>query len=376
MNTVAKVERERCGHGCRFLLVLDNVPLQQAAWRDLSAARKRLEKATRDLHRHEQVDQPGFRAWIGATFPELVSSVRELAMQVVAKERMVGAVMSESMFTGRTPRTIWREWQKREANPAENGSCQDGDRRGDPGQTHAAAGEGGPFGNGSGDGFGEDELDALFEEFCARLGLDPNDPAVQSMRSGADCAGNWDTPWGSETRASDDAREIYRRLVQVLHPDRGGEWTPQRARIWHQVQEAWMARDVDMLARLEAEWEIAADRLSAASPLGRLRAALEELHAARRDTERKIRLYRKGPEWRFSISPPSARLCNELREALEHDQALFRRQLAELEATISLWGKSPKKRSRSGSASAPKPKSGGKDKFMPQEERWFAVGGA
>src|SRR5690606_9211961 len=93
---------------------------------------------------------------------------------------------------------------------------------------------------------------------------------------------------------------IYRRLVQRLHPDHGGEWTPARQQLWHQVQAAWDAGDVDCLARLEVEWEAAHDVLGPHSALSRLRAAVEELHAAERDLEHKFEAYHRSPAWHFA----------------------------------------------------------------------------
>ena len=61
------------------------------------------------------------------------------------------------------------------------------------------------------------------------------------------------------------------RVVHHLHPDRGGEWTPARERLWHEVQAAWAARDADWLARLETDWESAHATLQPDSPLSHLR---------------------------------------------------------------------------------------------------------
>jgi len=37
----------------------------------------------RDLHRHEETDEPAFRAWLANTFPTLISAVRTLAQQTL-----------------------------------------------------------------------------------------------------------------------------------------------------------------------------------------------------------------------------------------------------------------------------------------------------
>jgi len=135
-----------------------------------------------------------------------------------------------------------------------------------------------------------------------------------------------------------EARDLYRRLVQHLHPDRGGEWTPARERLWHEVQQAWAARDADWLARLEIDWETANDTLSPDSSLSRLRRAIAELHAARRDTEHKLRAYRQSPAWRFTLSEKKRpKLHRRLETELHEDLTALQRQLAYLQSTIAIW---------------------------------------
>jgi hypothetical protein len=307
---------------CRALLVIDNRPLQAAAWAELQRARKRLEKATRDVHRHEETDEPAFRAWLAAAFPTLVSAVREMAEQVEAKSRMVEGVEREAFFTGRPASRIWREWQQAGSRPPEPPSDgNEGGSRASPDEADADP---------------DTVLDEEMRRLFAEEGIDDDDPFAGAFR---DVARDFFGFGGAraERGGTDEARAIYRRLVQHLHPDRGGVWTPARARVWDQVQAAWLARDADWLARLEAEWEASADLLGPASALGRLRAALAEIDAARRDVERRVRGYRKQPAWRFSLRPPSEALRGRLEHALRHDEATLRRQLDRIEEAIARW---------------------------------------
>jgi hypothetical protein len=133
-------------------------------------------------------------------------------------------------------------------------------------------------------------------------------------------------------------RDIYRRLVQRLHPDRGGSWTPGRQRLWHEVQQAWAAGDGDWLARLEVEWESAHEAVGPTSPLSRLRAAIEEVHAARRDTQAKLSEYRSSPQWRFTLATSiRAALERRVEDDFTRDTKFLQRQLRFLDQTIGAW---------------------------------------
>lgn len=304
---------------CVALLVVDNAPLQREAWDDLRRARQRLEKASQEIKRHEDADEPAFRSWLARMFPRLLSSVRELAQQVEAKGRIVQLVQSEAFFTGRSPAAVWRAMQNPTAatpRPERASRAQDGD----------------------------DDRSEEARRFFERTGIDPDDSfddfARRRQRDAEDEAARESNPRDREARA------IYRRLVQHLHPDRGGEWTEARARLWEQVQEAWQTADADWLARLEAEWEASADLLGPASPLGRLRAALREIYAACRDAERRVRTYRRQPAWRFSLAKPTAAARQKLEEQLRDQEETLRYELQALEEAIASWEQPRKTKTR------------------------------
>jgi hypothetical protein len=303
------------------------VPLKRAAWAELHGARKRQEKAARDLHRHEQIDAPGYDTWLHQTFPTLITLLRELHQEVFAKGQRVETVQAIAAMTGRSPRKIWREQKERERNPEKYESETEGGA-----QSRRRFGRDNPFGEP--EDFFRDEDDFFEDE-------------PRSARRSRGRENRFDADWSkpASPRPTAEARDVYRRLVQRLHPDRGGEWTAARQRLWHEVQQAWAAGDADWLMRLEVEWEAAHDVLSSMSPLSRLRCAIEEIHAARRDTERKLRQYRGTPAWRFTLAKNKRPQLHQRTEMnFHHDIAFLKRQLDHLNATIASWEELPRSR--------------------------------
>jgi hypothetical protein len=276
------------------LVVIDQRPLQRAAWSEFHAARKLHEKTARDLHRHEETDTPAFERWLHTAFPVQISSLRELHQQVEHLSREVEIAQYLAAVSGRSVKKIWREHKEHQAAPEDHPP------------------EPAPPENEINDHDFESAHEPDFE-----FAPEPRDPS---------------------TPPADETRDLYRRLVQRLHPDRGGEWTPARERLWHEVQQAWEARDADWLARLEIEWETAHDVINENSSISRLRQAIKELQAARRDTERKLRHYRKTSAWRFTLSEKKRpQLQRRTKSELLHDIDVLQRQLAYLRATISAW---------------------------------------
>lgn len=338
------------------LVVVDNRPLRHTAWAEYHRARKRSEKANADLRRHEDVDVPAFREWFHRTFPVEISTLRQIHEELVLKGEQVRRVDWMSDVTGRSPQSVWREYKKAEQRHA--------DRREEELRTGQSQPRIKP------DPYNQDLsklLDAFFDaESSDDSSFDPagGDPA------GPESSDPWDNdtePDSTEDRSTDPdptrpasphaetellpAREIYRRLVQHLHPDRGGEWTPARERLWHEVQAAWAARDADWLARLETDWESAHATLQPDSPLSHLRRAIRELEAARRDVERKLRVYRKSQEWRFTTSlPQRAKLHRHLKAGLEHELQSISAYLRHLDERLASWDsrRTPHRRAKKG----------------------------
>ena len=275
-------------------MVIDHERLQGAAWAEFHASRKRLDRVARELHRHEERDVPAFNAWLHRQYPIEATTLRELHDQITTKTRLIRAAQATAARTGASLKRVWREqkdWaerakafrQKAEEKP-----------EGDPADADDAA----------------RRTDARREDFST----------------------------GPTPTRSAAARDIYRRLVRRLHPDRGGAWNAARQHLWHEIQQAWGAGDGDWLSRLEVEWETAHDVVTPQSPLSRLRAATEELQAAWRDTNAKLAEYRRSPQWRFTLNAERREsLVRRVEADFVRDFRLLRRQLHHLDSTMAAW---------------------------------------
>jgi len=309
------------------LILIDQEPLRLRAWAEFHQASKLQDKAARDLHRHERTDAPAYERWLHGAFPILVTTLRELHAQVDALSEEVEATEYMSVVTGRSLKKLWREHKEYIADP------EAFERKAAAAEAKAARRQR----DLDDDEEPEDEsaFRAAYRENLkntSRIGpektpADVEDPYVLRL---------FDTP--KPKAAADLARDLYRRLVQHLHPDRGGEWTPAREQLWHEVQHAWEARDADWLARLEIEWESAHELINKSSSIGRLRRAILELQAARRDTESKLRIYRTTSAWRFTLSEKKRPQLHRYTETEMHEEIdTVRRQIAYLQSTIAAW---------------------------------------
>ncbi len=346
------------------LVIVDQRPIQRRIWSEFHQARKLQEKAARDLHRHEKTDTPAFERWLHSSFPTEITRLREMHSRIDDLSRQIDSVQYMASLTGRAVKKIWREHQQTKDDPeifARKLAAAESEARARiDARRKAYAAESSFF-----DDDDEDDIDDFFESL---FGEDDEDdfhgenaranPHANDRDTDDPDRPLFDDPSRRSFAADDAARDLYRRLVQRLHPDRGGDWTPARERLWHEVQQAWDARDSDWLARLEIEWETAHDLINESSSISRLRQAIEELHAARRDTERKLRHHRKTPAWRFTLAEKKRPQLHRRTEVeLNHDFDVLRRQLDYLQRTIAAWEEpAPSRKSRQTSRGARSPR--------------------
>lgn len=99
----------------------------------------------------------------------------------------------------------------------------------------------------------------------------------------------------------EDARikALKRELAFALHPDQEGKGDPQKLELWHQVQDAVAARDVDRLEVIQAHLHMLTGEVSGKTPVSRLHALTAMYRESRNALRRRIRKLRQAPEWGF-----------------------------------------------------------------------------
>lgn len=303
----------------RRLLVIDNDQLRATALSELKQVRHQLAELGAEVTRHEQVDIPSYHEWVHRTFPQLLTELRTLSEEVMAKERDVREVEFLSLVTGKSAHKLWKDRHGIRAR-----GSQSADEPWDENDVRNA--------NSDSDFAGSREEADDFDDGEAST----SDHESKSFRQRP-----------ATPPPSPEIKDVYRRLVQKLHPDRGGPWTPQREHLWHQAQEAWVERDLDRLLSLEVQWNSDAEPLSAFASIGRLRRAIQELIATRGNVDRQLRRYRESPQWKFTLTPKKrTSLARKLRVSLEEDCETLRDTLDTLNLIIARWEKSGSKRSR------------------------------
>jgi len=287
--------------------------------KELKSAKRRFEKAEAEHLKHQQVDLPEYRRWhhlvLGPLEQEILRHrtefkrldcfldglreeqfiqhrpVRELLVELLAyaeahddgKEiNRVGGEWSPVYLMG-CGYTLWQEPRKRKYEAAQEKrrrAREDRKSRSDK----------------KGKSRQEDELFDSMEEILGGMFGDLGSAGEFWEENEAGLPLNRRNKGPREQ----EFRSLYRKLCRALHPDVAGEATPERHRLWLEVQDAHETRDLERLEALHAAWEMKSDPQGKHSTCARIIAATKECMAGLRSLQRDLRAAKKQMSWRFA----------------------------------------------------------------------------
>ncbi len=298
-----------------------------------------LENARNELRRFEQEDRPAFGRWMAAVFGSLLTEIREIARLVHEQEALIAAVEAEMLWSDlRDPRKAYALVMKRRENPELEDLVAPG-----------PAGEADPE-------MSKEERLELFDDFARSvLGLEPSRMSAAAytqmfadfeaeMFGESAPEGIRPAPAAKKPAASRQEvrlKELYRTLVRRLHPDLRADGEAAVSALWHEVQEAYEARDCNRLETLLALTEVRSDAGGGSSSLAQMRATLAELKQAWQAIQRSMANAQRDPAWNFSRARNTAQREARVRRELERDLADQRWLLADLKRIVAAWSRPP-----------------------------------
>jgi hypothetical protein len=305
---------------------------------------------------------------MATTFGAFLTELRENARVIQEQENLILDVETEMICAGHhNPRKAYAAVVKRRANSEEKNVFADGDsfREETARPTHGPAdGSDGPWDADEDDDFdpfeeagpeiSKEERHALFEDFMRSIpGVDPGDLSkAEYTRLFAEFEAELfgkrpegprsqlhDGKKSAPARDEDRLKEIYRILVRRLHPDLRADGDATVSAIWHEVQEAYEARNLDRLETLLAFTEMESGAHGGKASLSQMRAAQAELRRAFQAIQRSIGEAKRDPAWGFSRTPYHGPMEKRLRREMEEDLSAQRWALADLKRILDVWSR-------------------------------------
>lgn len=323
----------------RRIILLDQEPLRAEAGR---AARKKIgemEKLSSSLEEFEKTILPAYTRWEEETLGPLLAEERQLNAKIDHLEHLLSTASLEALFTGRDPSEIYadiareqQEWEERQAGgePDRSEPESEPEPEEDPDAKREFTDEEREFRSYVRYAIGEDpdyfdkrQYKKLFNEY-----------RDWKKRREEDC--------GSATQKKQDiparVKELYRVLVRRLHPDTGkSRKDPNTQRLWHDLQNAYAAMDVERLEVLLALTDLHESGSAIRSTLYHLRKVAKEMERTVRDLKNRFREARSSPAWQFWHADNRQKVGAKMRAAVEARIRDAKNHIATLEQQIDFW---------------------------------------
>jgi hypothetical protein len=323
----------------RRIILLDQEPLRAEAGR---AARKKIgemEKLSSSLEEFEKTILPAYTRWEEETLGPLLAEERQLNAKIDHLEHLLSTASLEALFTGRDPSEIYadiareqQEWEERQAGgePDRSEPELEPEPEEDPDAKREFTDEEREFRSYVRYAIGEDpdyfdkrQYKKLFNEY-----------REWKKRREEDC--------GSATHKKQDiparVKELYRVLVRRLHPDTGkSRKDPNIQRLWHDLQNAYAAMDVERLEVLLALTDLHESGSAIRSTLYHLRKVAKEMERTVRDLKNRFREARSSPAWQFWHADNRQKVGAKMRAAVEARIRDAKNHIATLEQQIDFW---------------------------------------
>ena len=294
--------------GAWSVVLIDGAPARKRARREYEKVLRDLELARAEAERFENEDKPKFAKWLSGNFGAVLTELRELQEKLYHVQELVNEVQQEFYYGNyrsisgayqkvmhrmEHPEELERELKKEEEEEAE-------------------------FRRRFEDIFGEAEKARAQSQESGEA--EPEAPSKKPHRAGG----------------VSRLKNIYRRLVRRLHPDKGAQRSRKEVEWWHQTQAAYHARDAEQLELILTLVEIQ-DKGATDASVSVLAQLTNEFKKSLRGLKRQIAGYRKERAWNFSAVTSLEPLFALTRSELEMERARTRQLLQKYEGQISTW---------------------------------------
>src|SRR5688572_20216 len=251
------------------VVLIDATPIRRKARRDYEKVLRDLDGAKAEAERFESEDKPGFEKWLRGNFGALLTDIRELQEKLFRAQELVNDVQQEFYYGNyRSINNAYKKVMHARAHPEEpqpeETDPEEPDFQKDFQENFARAAE----------------------EFWARLGVNPEE-----------LPGALHEPKRPEL--ANRAKDLYRRLVRRLHPDKGGKRTAREIEWWHQTQDAYKTGNEEQLELILTLVEIE-DKGSNEASVSVLTQLTAEFKKSLRSLKRKLTQLKRDVAWNFS----------------------------------------------------------------------------
>ncbi|MBP7281364.1 MAG: hypothetical protein KBA66_07305 [Leptospiraceae bacterium] len=358
--------KEKRKEETRALVVIEQTKVRKKYIQGCKRTIKDLEKAKQEWEEFQSVDVPSYEQWYNQSFGSDLSQIREAHAKAQDLNSTLQEIRYWMMKRDMSPYEAYKLVMDRKANPEKYRTLDEeaaerereqkrkwkekyGKDFFDEEEDFEDEEEDGEF-FGDGKEPSEEELRMMFEFFIQA------NPSIKSKmkdkgfydfmfeRFKEDVLGRKSkNPETDEvdpkTSVEDRIKNIYRILVRKLHPDYQAEITPYMQSLWHEVQEAYKAKDLERLETMLAISNIQTGDFSEEISVSQILNVQSEYKSQLKSLRAQIRKARKRVEWGFSKLTDTKPLSQKIRSDLKMELKSHQFHIQQFEKQLQAWSK-------------------------------------
>jgi hypothetical protein len=313
------------GNPCRAIIWVESAPIRIKSESELKKLRTEIDQLESLIRQFEDLHKPAFQVWLRKRFGQVLSKLQQTGEKIRALRQRLNliSILSQKYRGRKSKAELLKLALAIEAGDAPWPEEPPEKRGGIAAEYHDF--------ERMAQGLSEEErayLEAEMAGIEAEYGELP--PEILEIRD----------VLLSKGPATNDHRErcksAYRKIVLLLHPDRGGEMDQQRLQLWYRAQTAYQTSD---LVTLESILDGCAKQMVEKSISELLEAILESKRQIERLAHR-IGVLKEDPAWNFAsrkgkkLASRERRVERELAEqseALDAELSFLEREIGEFE---------------------------------------------
>lgn len=304
------------------LIALDTAKVRDQALDVLQRAEQAFNELDQRLKEFESVEVQAFERWKYDRLGPWLSDLARVTQELDEADYHLAMAERESLRTGKPLWQAFESWQRKQERRKQRQAVADAEPNPEPDDRKAffdalrKAAKGSPLG-----------------DLAEALGLDTDPLPFDDEEAGLprNRAGH------APADVKPDVRNLYRKLCRLLHPDAAGTLSAEQGEIWHQVQEAYAARDAARLDTLLARVEHGVASAARPRTVAEIRSLAQHFRQAQAKLRSLLTDARRHPAWQFRKRDVAnlARLEREFRRDIEHDLRAMAHRVAQIRAALA-----------------------------------------
>jgi len=334
------------------VLPSNTVATKRKFLRQLSKARKDLEKRQKEWAEYNDKEKPAFTKWLHQTFGKEISELRDTHQKILSMDAIINEIEKRSFISGKSPRKCYQEVLEfkelkgisfEEAlwfHKSENADLDDDglDSEYDIDDDDFIDDFDDPFDDDFDDDM-EDDFDGIFSKLGEMFGFDDENP----LRDRKKKHGEADVK-GKQSRLKD----VYRKLCLQLHPDTGCEFSPETKALWHEAQEAYKNGDIERLESIQCRMDLNINPLASHVSCSQIIDEIKVFKSGMHSISSLMQQARKDISWGFMSwnKQKEKRAKTIMKSEMFYEMRILKDQVAGLERVLANWSKSSKNKAK------------------------------